>query len=176
MGRTVFPFVLAFLAVIAPCPMAQTPPAPESVAPYEVVLDTVDLEADRDGHYWEVAETHYRPLTSLGLQALQQITLSYTAGYQQMGIVAYTLKKDGRKIEVAQNRILQGHGQTTRPGFADTRTMTVVFQDLEVGDQAVLKTSVEQTVPLLPNVFAAIKSYPRTVAVHGDLCLDHPRR
>jgi hypothetical protein len=42
----------------------------------------------------------------------------------------------------------------------------VVFQELEVGDQAVLETRVEQVKPLLPNVFAAQKSYPRTIAVH----------
>src|SRR5471032_1934274 len=166
MTRAFFLIVLAVFAV-ARGAMAQptSPPSQDSLAPYEVVKDAVDLEADREGHFWEVAETRYRPLTLLGLQALQKITLNYTADYQRMGVLAYTLKKDGRKIEVAQDRILQGHGQTTRPGFADTRTLTIVFQDLEVGDQAVVMSKVEQVKPLLPDVFAVSKSYPRTVAV-----------
>src|SRR5471030_1272091 len=109
MTRIFFLIVLAVFAVVRGAtaqPPPTSPPSQDSLAPYEVVKDAVDLEADREGHFWEVAETRYRPLTLLGLQALQKITLNYTADYQRMGVLAYTLKKDGRKIEVAQDRIL----------------------------------------------------------------------
>ena len=52
-------------------------PAP----PYEIVKDDVDLEAAPDGRFWQSAEVRSRPLTSRGVEALQQITLSYTEGW-----------------------------------------------------------------------------------------------
>ena len=152
-------FAAAGLLVAPVGAHAQTP------SPFEIVKDDIDLEAAPDGRYWGLAEVHYRPLTSQGVQGLQQITLSYTQGYETLQITAYTLKKDGRKIDIPQNSILQGHGETTSPGFEDTRTMTVVFPNLEVGDEAVLITQTQQVVPWFPDVFADTQSWPRDVPV-----------
>jgi transglutaminase-like putative cysteine protease len=140
---------------------AQTPPT----RPYEIVKDDIDMEAAPDGRFWELIEVHYRPLTSQGVEALQKITLSYTAGYESLKITAYTLKKDGRRIDIPAGSILQGHGETTSPGFEDTRTMTVVFPSLEIGDQAVLVNSDQQLVPWFPNIFAATQAWPPDVPV-----------
>lgn len=142
-----------------------TAAAAPATRPYEIVKDDIDLEAAPDGRFWELVEVHYRPLTSQGVEALQKITLSYTQGYEQLKIIAYTLKKDGRKIDIPANSILQGHGETTSPGFEDTRTMTVVFPNLEIGDEAVLIDSNVQQVPWFPNVFAVTQAWPPDVAV-----------
>ena len=151
----------------SPASAAATPAAATASAtrPYEIVKDDIDLEAAPDGRFWELVEVHYRPLTSQGVEALQKITLSYTQGYEQLKITAYTLKKDGRRIDIPANSILQGHGETTSPGFEDTRTMTVVFPNLEIGDEAVLIDSDVQQVPWFPNVFAVTQAWPPDVAV-----------
>lgn len=144
---------------------AATAAAAPATRPYEIVKDDIDLEAAPDGRFWELVEVHYRPLTSQGVEALQKITLSYTQGYEQLKITAYTLKKDGRRIDIPANSILQGHGETTSPGFEDTRTMTVVFPNLEIGDEAVLIDTDVQQVPWFPNVFSVTQAWPPDVAV-----------
>jgi len=142
--------------------VAGTPAAPA----FEIVSKTIDLEAAPDGRSWMTQEVIYRPLNTMGVEALQQVTLSYTAGYEYQTISAHTLKKDGRRLEVPQADILQGHGQTTTPGFEDTRTQTVVFPNVEVGDQVVLATTRVQLVPWFVNVFAAGFDFPRQDVVH----------
>ena len=123
------------------------------------------MEAAPDGRSWQVEEVHYRPLTSQGVEALQTFTLSYTQGYQTLSVRAYTLKKDGRRIDIPQGDMLQGHGDTSQPGFEDTRTLTIVYPSLEIGDQAVMITQTQQLVPWFPNVFAFTQSFPRGVVV-----------
>ena len=164
--RIMLPVVLACL-LGAPAVVAQVqPPAAAHVAPsIEVVNRDVDLEAASDGRFWMTEEIAYRPLNSQGVQALQQFTLSYTAGFEDQRIAAYTLKKDGRRIDIPQNSILQGHGETTSPGFEDTRTQTVVFPSLEVGDQAVMTIIKRQLVPWFPNVFAVGFSFSRAIVI-----------
>jgi transglutaminase-like putative cysteine protease len=148
--------------------LAQAPsaaPQADASPSIEVVKRDVDIEAAPDGQFWETIETRYRPLDSLGVQALQQMTLSYTAGYQLLRIHAYTLKKDGHRLDVPENSILQGHGATTTPGFEDTRNMTVVFPNMEVGDQAVILANTTQLVPWFPDVFANTEQFSRTIVV-----------
>ncbi|HZQ41159.1 MAG TPA: hypothetical protein VFA87_10200, partial [Rhizomicrobium sp.] len=92
-----------------PASAPPTIPLPAS-APYEIVRSDTDLEAAPDGRSWEVEEVHYRPLTSQGVEALQKFTLSFTSGYETLAVHAYTLKKDGRRIDIPSNEMLQGHG------------------------------------------------------------------
>lgn len=169
MTRTFFLIVLAVFAVTRHA-VAQTTSAPPAASAnvslaFEIVKQDIDLEVAPNGQSWEVSETRLRPLTTQGVKALQQTTLSYTSGYQQLDVKAYTLKKDGREIDIPQSDILQGHGATTAPGFEDTRTLTVVFPNLEVGDQTVLLTRTAQMVPWFPDVFAAIQPFSDTIVV-----------
>lgn len=154
-------FYLAACLLLALAPRAQAQPSP----PYEIVREDVDLEAAPDGRYWQSAEVHSRPLTSAGVEALQQITLTYTEGFERLDVHAYTLKKDGRRIDVPAGSMLQGHGETSQPGFEDNRTITVFFPNLEVGDQAVLITGTQQIKPWFSNIFAVTRAWPRDVVV-----------
>ena len=162
---------LALLAVAGAARAADAPADPAS-RPFEIVSQQTELEVAPDGRTWEVDEAHVRPLTSQGVQALQQRTLSYTSGYETLKLRAYTVKKDGRHIDVPQSEILQGHGETSSPGFEDTRTMTVVFPNLEIGDEAVLITSRVQMVPWFVDTVAAIRVFTDDVVVReGKLTL-----
>ena len=144
---------------------APAPAAPATSTPLEIVKESIDLEAAPDGRSWELDEVHYRPLTRQGVEALQQFTLSYTQGYQTLKVHAYTLKKDGRRIDIPPGDMLQGHGETSQPGFEDTRTITVIYPNLEIGDQAVMITQTEQSVPWFPDVFAFTQAFQRNLVV-----------
>jgi transglutaminase-like putative cysteine protease len=160
-----FFLIFGLLLAYAPLARAQSPAAASPSPSIEIVKSDIDLEAAADGQFWQVQEDRYRALDSLGVKALQQRTLTYTAGYQLVRVRAYTLKKDGQRIDVPQSTILQGHGETSTPGFNDTRTMTVVFPNLEVGDQVVLTVNTVQAVPWFKNVFADIEQYSRAFVV-----------
>ncbi len=137
----------------------------ESSSPIEVVKRDVDLEASADGRSWKLEEVRYRPLTTTGVEALQKFDLSFTQGYERLSVRAYTLKKNGQRIDIPQDTMLQGRGNSTQPGFEDTMNLTVVFPSLEIGDQAVLITKSEQLVPWFPDVFAFTQAFPLQVAV-----------
>jgi transglutaminase-like putative cysteine protease len=145
-------------AVGQPVPMTQRGP------PFETVKVHTDIELSADGSYLESSEDAYRPLDARGLQAMRQVTLSYTEGFQSLDVMrAYTLKADGQKIDVAQSNILRGYGATTAPGFDDVRTLTIVFPNVEVGDQVVLVTVLKQIQPWFPGQFAAAFSFNRAI-------------
>jgi transglutaminase-like putative cysteine protease len=164
MTRAISLVILALFAMASRA-MAQAGDAAIASPPFEIVKQDIEVEAAPGGQSWEFAEISLRPLTAQGVKALQQRTLTYTQGYQQLDVDAYTLKKDGRKIFIPPGDILQGHGETTSPGFEDTRTMTIVFPSLEVGDQAVLLTRTVQLVPWFPNVFASMEVFSKAVVV-----------
>ena len=80
--------------------------------------DRVDVEVQSDGSYVETRELIYRILNEQGARWLRQVNLSYTQGYQSYAIsAAYTLKKDGTRIDVERRNMLRGYGATSAPGF-----------------------------------------------------------
>lgn len=127
--------------------------APEP--PFEVAKDHIDADVNADGTFLQASEVAYRVLDTQGQRALQQITLSYTSGYQQLSVSeAYTLKADGRRIDVKPSNILYGRGASSAPGYEDISTVTIVFPDLAVGDEIVLTTLLNQKTPWIPGQFA----------------------
>jgi transglutaminase-like putative cysteine protease len=117
-----------------------------------------------DGSFLQATDVAYRVLDAQGQRALQKMTLSYTSGYQEMSVVeAYTLKAAGKRIDVAPSNILYGRGASTLPGYEDITTITVVFPDLQVGDEVVLRTILNQKIPWIRGQFASGIYFDRTV-------------
>jgi transglutaminase-like putative cysteine protease len=117
-------------------------------ASLEIVRDHVDYDVSADGSYVERQEKMFRILSPQGLDALREITVSYTEGYQDASIEdAYTLKRDGTRIEVPQNRVFLSYGETTASGFHDQKTKVAVFQDAQVGDEVGYVTVFKQKTP-----------------------------
>src|SRR5688572_20958252 len=98
-------FLLAFLS-LAPAWAQDKATASDVSRSFEIVKQDIEIEAAADGQYWEFSDIRLRPLTAQGVQALQQRTLSYTYGYQHLEVEAYTLKRDGRKIDIPKDRML----------------------------------------------------------------------
>jgi transglutaminase-like putative cysteine protease len=138
---------------------------PTSAGPgFEIVKSHVDFEVSPDGSYMESSETAYRVLDSRGLKQLQQTTLTYTQGFETLRVAfAYTLKANGQRINVPQSSMLNGHGATSEPGFQDERTLTIIFPNVEVGDQVVLIMLRQQTVPWFAGQFTAAFAFSRAI-------------
>ncbi len=133
--------------------------------PFEVAKDHVDADVSADGTFQQATEVAYRVLDAQGQRALQQITLSYTSGYQVLTVgEAFTRKADGREIAVKPTNILYGRGASSKPGFEDISTVTIVFPDLAVGDEVVLSTLLNQKVPWIPGQFASGMAFPPNLA------------
>ena len=84
---------------------------PAAIAPpYEIVKDHVDIEVAADGAYVESREESYRVLDAEGINLLHERRFSFTHGFESLKIVtAYTLKADGRRIEVPAESVVT-HG------------------------------------------------------------------
>jgi len=170
-------FLLAGLAATV-AHAAQMDSSSAVSSPLEIVHQYTDYEVAPDGSYSQASETAYRILNDQGRKAMQQVTLSYTNGYQVItGQHSYTLKADGRRIDVDPNSILFGYGATTTPGFEDVHTVTIIFPNLEVGDQAVLATATRQVVPWFAGQFAYDAVYTPDIKIDDvRLTLTAPRK
>lgn len=162
--------VLSILLVAAGvCPSVAQSPFSKAAAAFEIVKKHSDIELHADGSFLDADEVAIRALTEQGAQALRQTTLSFTQGYQSFEVKsAYTLKADGTRLDVPPNSILYGHGATTAPGFEDLKTMTIVFPNLEAGDQIVLVTLFRQDVPWFKNHFSNVVAFSRAIAVRDE--------
>src|SRR5271167_2297676 len=105
-------------------------------------------DVNPDGTHVETQSWALKVLTEQGVAEAQQAPVSYSDRLETMEVLsAYTLKKDGRKINVPptnfQDETNTGKG-TTAPMFSDIRTRTVAFPDVGVGDTVVLSYKLTQ--------------------------------
>jgi transglutaminase-like putative cysteine protease len=159
-GRFVMLWLLAAAAAAYGEPAAATPP-------YEVVRDHVDIAVENDSSYVETREESYRVLDASGVKLLQERKLGYTQGFETLEILAaYTLKADGRRIDVPASSILSGFGQTSQRGFYDNHVVSLFYPNLEAGDRIVLSTRHKQLTPWFPGFFDFQAVFSRTIATH----------
>ncbi|MGN6148869.1 MAG: DUF3857 domain-containing transglutaminase family protein [Rhizomicrobium sp.] len=148
----VYLLALTALLICAQPVLAQTA---SKASPFEIVKMHSDIELAADGSYVERREVTYRLLTDAAVQALRQMTLSYTDGYQDLKVEsAYTLKANGTRNDVAADSMLRGYGASTSPGFEDLKTVQVIFPNLEVGDEISFTTVFHQIKPWFDGQYA----------------------
>jgi transglutaminase-like putative cysteine protease len=171
MRKLVFALAVFLAGAVDVCAQTTPPnnplaPTPAVSPPFEIVRENIDLEVQANGAYLQSSELTLRPLTAQGVESVRRFSFSYTYGYQRMSVVrAYTLKKDGTRIVVPPGEILYGVGETTRLGYGDTRTITVVLPNVEIGDQVTIVTAMQQLVPWFAGVFAENLDVSNAVAV-----------
>jgi transglutaminase-like putative cysteine protease len=75
---------------------------------------------------------------------------------------AYTLKPDGRRIDVPKDNyqvvINRGNGKDS-PVYSDETTLSVVFPDVAVGDTEVFSYRLTETEPLFPGKYSETESF-----------------
>lgn len=163
----VYLLALTALLVCARPGLAQVASKP---SPFEIVKMHVDIDLASDGSFVEKREVTYRLLTDAAVQAMRQMTLSFTEGYQDLKIEsAYTLKANGTREDVAAGSMLRGYGATTSPGFEDLKTVQIIFPNLEVGDEIAFTTVFHQVKPWFGSQFAEDFLFSRGVKTQDGM-------
>lgn len=116
-------------------------------------------------------ETHEWTRTVLRESALEgskTAAIGYSTSAQKAEVLAaYTLKADGRRIDVPKDNyqleVNSGKGKDS-PMFSDWTTLTVVFPDLAVGDTVALSYRLIDTEAMFPGHFSAGQLFYRNVA------------
>lgn len=127
-----------------------------------------------DGSYTETVETAIKVLKEVGVGAAKDSSIGYSTSIQKADILsAYTLKPDGRKIEVPAGnfQISSNSGQNgDSPIYSDRTTLTVVFPELAVGDTTVLSYRLTAKEPMFPGQFSMIDSFS-PARYYGDVVI-----
>jgi len=122
-------------------------------------------EVNPDGTHVETKEWALKVLSEQGIDEAQQASVSFSDRLEKLEILsAYTLKQDGRKIEVPptnfQDQANTGNG-TAAPIFSDIRTRTVAFPDVAVGDSVVLSYKLTQKEATFPGNFSMLQMFSK---------------
>jgi transglutaminase-like putative cysteine protease len=135
--------------------------APELPFRFEklVVRHVVNDNASHTTFY----ESTSKALTARGAEQLKRSSLVYSASVEKAKVIeAYTLKADGRRVDVPRDNYQTETAaglDSGRPAFTDFARISVVFPDLEVGDATVFKTLTERAEPVFPNQLSLSGSF-----------------
>ncbi|HEV8695292.1 MAG TPA: DUF3857 and transglutaminase domain-containing protein [Lysobacter sp.] len=148
---------LACASVIA----AEQDKAPELFAKTERY--NVDYTVNTDGSYVESHEWAVKVVQQQAVDYLKQSSISYSTSIQKADVVAaYTLKADGRRIDVPKANFqveTNGGKGDGGPAFSDATTMTVVFPELAVDDTVVFSYKLTGSKPMFDGQFSTVESF-----------------
>ena len=116
---------------------------------------------ETDGSYTVTVDNVKTIAQQRAVQAHSQYYISYNKTLDEItSVEAYTRKPDGRTVPVQPEQIRdqQESASTDAPMFQDTRLKIVVFPDVAVGDQLVVRYVLKRTTPLFPGQFEDISS------------------
>jgi len=136
--------------------------------------DPIDLQA-RFGHYYASFQVNEdgtainsfewskTVLKDAALEGSKRATVSFsTSAEKAEDVVAYTLKADGRRLDVPKDNyqveVNSGKGKDS-PVYSDWTTLTVVFPDVSVGDSVVLSYKIVQIEPMFPGHFSTAEFF-----------------
>lgn len=172
--------LVLFLAVLVLCSPASA-----------ITGDSLDLQT-RFGRYYvtflinddgTAVESHEWSQTVLKESALEwskRASVGYSTSAQKAEVAAaYTLKADGRRIDVPKDNyqveVNSGKGKDS-PVYSDWTTLTVVFPDVAVGDSVVFSYKITQTEPMFPKHYSTEQFFYNQIA-YDDIRVrfDYPR-
>ena len=127
-----------------------------------------DYQVNADSSYSVVQEVSFRLFTDVALVSSGKMPITFNSKTESAEILeAYTLKKDGRRIDlgaegiqIQQGQLASGYGLSQ----ADQRTLMLTFPQLEVGDAVSYKYRLSQTTPTFPGQFYESTNFARNLA------------
>ncbi|HUO03906.1 MAG TPA: DUF3857 and transglutaminase domain-containing protein [Candidatus Binataceae bacterium] len=159
-----------FIAMMMLFPPVRTLAAGGKTAPFagftKCVRYHVRYDINADGTYVETIDWALKVLADQGVSDANRESISYSDSLQMAEILSvYTLKKDGRRIEVPasnfQQEVSQGNG-TSPPMFSDIESKTVAFPDVGVGDTVAMSYKLTQKEATYPGNFSMIEWFSNT--------------
>ncbi len=158
----------SFLAALAfSCPVFATAGTPLDLQTrYDYYYATYHINADGtavESHEWSMTV-----LKDAALEKSKSAAVSYSTSAQKAEVIAaYTLKTDGRRLDVPKDNyqieVNKGKGKDS-PVYSDRTTLTVVFPDVAVGDKVVLSYKLIQTEPMFPKQYSAAQYFYDQIA------------
>lgn len=122
----------------------------------------------RDGAFMEEREWSLRVLKEDAVEGAKQTSIGYSTSIQSAEVLAaYTLKADGRRIDVPKDNYQvsrnSGRGPDS-PAFSDRTTMSLIFPDVAVGDATVLRYKLVAKEPMFEGHFSVSETFPTGLA------------
>lgn len=123
---------------------------------------------NEDGTAVESFEWSQTVLKETALETSKRASIGYSTSAQKAEVVAaYTLKADGRRIDVPKDNyqveVNSGKGKDS-PVYSDWTTLTVVFPDVAVGDSVVFSYKITQTEPMFQKHYSTDQFFYNHVA------------
>lgn len=123
---------------------------------------------NEDGTAVESHEWSQTVLKESALEQSKRASVGFSTSAQKADVIAaYTLKVDGRRIDVPKDNyqveVNRGKGKDS-PVYSDWTTLTVVFPDVAVGDSVVFSYKVTQTEPMFPKHYSTEQMFYNQVA------------
>jgi transglutaminase-like putative cysteine protease len=122
----------------------------------------VAYKLNADATHVETREVVTRILDKRAIDYAKQGGLSFSTSIEKGDITdAYTLKADGRRIDVSKNsyqlEISKGRSESS-PVYSDRTSLSVIFPDLEQGDATVIRYQITSNEPMFPGQFSTMES------------------
>ncbi len=158
--------LLAFLALSCAAPLGAAADEGNN-APFsgniKVEKYHSDYEVNADGTYTVTTELVCTVLTGEGVSGANHTVLSYSTSLDDMEILAaYTLKKDGRRIDVPASNIQEREAVANGgPMFSDLKAKGIIFPDVAVGDKVAYSYKRIRKAPLFPGQFFFVEVFSK---------------
>ena len=165
-GSIVLSFLIAATALLLSSNPARAAEAKKEFAGYtKYAWYHVHYDVNPDGTHVETKSWALKVLSEQGVSSANSGSVSFSDRLQTVSdISAYTLKTDGRKIEVPagnyQDETNTGKGEAS-PMFSDIRTKTVAFPDVALGDTVVMSYKLTQKEATFPGNFSMVQSFSK---------------
>lgn len=117
---------------------------------------TSNITVEADGTSTTIHEIARTVLTDQGIKQVSQMYIFYSQSMQEAQVIeAYTLRADGKKIDVQSSAIMtkESPASVNAPMFSDYKIKVVVFPELSVGAKLFIKYKLVQKTSLFPGHF-----------------------
>lgn len=155
------------LFVAALCGQAQAGAFQSNIT---VLSDDIVYTVNADGTYTKDETETFRINTDQGVKQSSQIATKYSTSLQDLAIEeAYTITRDGKRIDVAPDHILeqQSRESSDAPMFDDDRVKTVVFPSAEIGSTLTLRERTTQRKAVFPGQFSLFEYFGDQQEIHS---------
>jgi len=163
------PLFLAMTMFLLSCTVATAEPLAEADIPVRYGSWNIAIDLNADGSYVETRSWSGTVLKEAALESQKRASVTFSTSVAKGEILeAYTLKKDGKRIDAPKNSyqvsIDDGYNNAS-PLFSDETAISVVFPDLAVGDSMVFSSRVTNSEGMFPDQFSMAHYFSRYTAL-----------
>lgn len=147
--------------------------ADDTVPLLKIINSQVSYQIHADGSYTKTEDQVIEPLTREGVDVVASESLGFSRQREKYtDIQAYTLKPDGRKLMVPENKIFTQEDPAAQgaPQYSDYQYRAFSYPDVEVGDKVVLHSVLQVSEGTFKGYFTEVESInPSVVVDHAEV-------